>query len=96
MQTGMLGDLLKEWRGVLRRTPTNNDQHALNEVIVKGMIKAYPFPNEWVSYPVQVRRESDDRRVFTKKKDFIFYHFNPVENRVKYQMMSEIMAGRVA
>jgi len=94
--TSMLGELLKVWREVLQRTPTNNDQHALNEVIIKGMIKAYPYPNEWVSYPVQVRRESDDKRVFARKKDYVFYHFNPVENRIKYQMMNETMAGHVA
>jgi hypothetical protein len=94
--TSMLTELLKVWREVLGRTPSNNDQHALNEVIVKGMVKARPFPNEWVSYPVQVRNESDDRRVFAKKKDYIFYHFNPVENRVKNQMMNEYMAGHVA
>lgn len=95
VQTGMLGELLGLWREVLQRTPTNNDQHALNEVLVKGMIKARAFPNEWVSYPVQVRLEADDKRIFTKKKDFIFYHFNPVENRVKFHMMNEFMSGRV-
>lgn len=96
VRTGMLGALLNLWREVLMRTPSNNDQHALNEIIVKGMIKAHPFPNEWVSYPVQVRRESDDKRVFTKKKDYVFYHFNPVENRIKYQMMAEYMSRSVA
>jgi hypothetical protein len=34
--------------------------------------------------------------MFSKKKDYIFYHFNPVENRVKNQMMNEFMAGHVA
>ena len=94
--TAVLGELLEIWRKVLEQTPTNNDQHALNEVIVRGMVKAHPFRNEWVAYPVQVRRESDDNRVFSGKKDYIFYHFNPVENRIKYQMMSEYMAGRTA
>jgi len=95
VQTAMLSDLLRLWREVLMRTPTNNDQHALNEVIVKGMIKAYQYPNEWVSYPVQVRSDSDDKRAFTGKKDYIFHHFNPVENQVKYQMMNEYMTGHV-
>ena len=87
-----LGPLLARWREVLARTPTNNDQHALNEILVKGMLRARPFPNEWVSYPVQVRSEADDRRIFKKKKDFIFYHFNPVGNDVKYRMMREYLA----
>ncbi len=96
VQTAMLGELLETWRKVLKQTPTDNDQHALNEVIVRGMVKAQPFPNEWVAYPVQVRREADDNRVFSRKKDYIFYHFNPVDNRVKYQMMNEYMTSRPA
>jgi len=96
VRTSVLGGLLRLWREVLARTPTDNDQHALNEVIVKGMVKACPFPNEWVSYPVQVRRESDDRRTFAKKKDYVFYHFNPVDNQVKYQMMNEYMLRSAA
>ncbi|HFD80772.1 MAG TPA: hypothetical protein ENK05_10345 [Gammaproteobacteria bacterium] len=91
IRTTALGRLLRVWREVLARTPSNNDQHALNELIVKGMVEARPYPNEWVSYPVQVRQESDDRRVFSGERDFIFYHFNPVANQVKYRLMREYL-----
>ena len=88
IRTHMLDNLLKIWRKVLEDTPTDNDQHALNEVIVKGMFKAISYPNEWVSYPLQIRNESDDRRVFKKNKHFIFYHYNPYSNETKFQEMS--------
>lgn len=82
-----LDNFLKLWQIMLQSTPTDNDQHALNEVIVKGMVGGKPFPNEWVAYPFQVRQDSDDRRSFAKNKDFIFYHFNPTSNQVKLGMM---------
>lgn len=89
----LLGNLLKVWREVLERTPSDNDQHALNEVLVKGMINARAFQNEWVAYPVQVRQDTDDRRAFSARKEPIFLHFNPVDNAVKFQMMSQYMAA---
>ena len=90
-RTQGLDDLLDHWQRVLQSTPTDNDQHALNEVLIKGMVGSQPFPNEWVAYPFQVRQDSDDRRVFDKKRDFIFYHFNPTSNFEKLRMMTEYL-----
>lgn len=94
LRSTVLGNLLSQWRTVLQRTATNNDQHALNELLVKEMLRARAFPSEWVSYPVQVRSQSDDKRRFLKKRDFIFHHFNPTDNRTKYQMMSAQMLAQ--
>ena len=91
LRTQGLENLLDHWQQVLQSTPTDNDQHALNEVLIKGMVGGQPFPNEWVAYPFQVRQDSDDRRVFGKKKDFIFYHFNPTNNSVKLRMMTDYL-----
>jgi len=91
LRTQGLDSLLNDWQRVLQSTPTDNDQHALNEVLVKGMVGSQPFPNEWISYPFQVRQDADDRRVFGKKKDFIFYHFNPTSNSVKLEMMTDYL-----
>ena len=92
IRTDGLDALLEIWQRTLAATPTGNDQHALNEIIVRGMVRAAAFPNEWVAYPYQVRKDDDDRRVFHKPRDFIFYHFNPVNNQVKFGMMSEYLA----
>jgi hypothetical protein len=86
-----LDDLLDSWQQTLQATATGNDQHALNELIVRGRVKGIALPNEWVSYPYQVRQQSDDRRVFTKPRDYIFYHFNPTSNQIKYRMMSDYL-----
>lgn len=94
LRTQGLDELLENWQQVLQSTPTDNDQHALNEVLIKGMVGSQPFPNEWVAYPFQVRQESDDRRVFANNKDFIFYHFNPTNNLEKLRMMTEYL-GKV-
>ena len=91
LRTQGLDDLLDHWQRVLQSTPTDNDQHALNEVLIKDMVGGKPFPNEWVAYPFQVRQDADDRRVFDKKRDFIFYHFNPTSNLVKLQMMTDYL-----
>lgn len=91
LRTKGLDALLDQWRHVLELTPTDNDQHALNELLIKGMVDSQPFPNEWVAYPFQVRRDQDDRRAFKKDKDFIFYHFNPTSNNVKLMMMTEYL-----
>jgi hypothetical protein len=91
LKTQGLDKLLDHWQRVLQSTPTDNDQHALNEVLVRGMAGSQPFPNEWVAYPFQVRQDSDDRRIFGKKRDFIFYHFNPTNNLVKLQMMTDYL-----
>lgn len=93
IRTTALDGLLDIWQRTLRATPTDNDQHALNELLVRQAFAGVAFPNEWVAYPYQVRQESDDRRVFRKPRDFIFYHFNPVNNEVKYRMMTEYLAG---
>jgi alpha-N-acetylglucosamine transferase len=93
IRTKALDKLLASWQQMLQATPTDNDQHALNELIVKGMVKGVALPNEWVSYPYQVRQDADDRRVFNKPRDYIFYHFNPVSNQVKFRMMSEYLEG---
>jgi len=86
-----LDKLLKIWRKTLEQTETDNDQHALNEVIVKKLFKATAYPNEWTNYPLQIRNESDDRRVFNKKKRFIFHHYNPYTNDIKFQQMTKHM-----
>ena len=91
LRTQGLDELLDHWQRVLQSTDTDNDQHALNEVLVKDMVGSQPFPNEWVAYPFQVRQDSDDRRVFGKKRDFIFYHFNPTNNLVKLEMMTDYL-----
>ena len=91
MRTKSLDKLLDIWQQRLQAIPTDNDQHALNELIVKGMVKGIALPNEWVSYPYQVRKDSDDRRVFNKPRNFIFYHFNPISNSVKFRMMSDYL-----
>jgi hypothetical protein len=91
LRTQGLDSLLEHWQRVLQSTPTDNDQHALNEVLIRGVVGSQPFPNEWVSYPFQVRQDSDDRRVFNGKKDFIFYHFNPTTNAIKLRMMTDYL-----
>ncbi len=91
IRTHVLDNLLDIWQQKLRETPTDNDQHALNEVIVKGLVSGTPFPNEWVSYPYQVKQDSDDLRVFSKPRDYIFYHFNPISNSVKFGMMTDYL-----
>jgi len=91
LRTQGLDNLLGNWQRVLQGTPTDNDQHALNEVLIKDMVSSQPFPNEWVAYPFQVRQDSDDRRVFGKKRDFIFYHFNPTNNLEKLRMMTDYL-----
>lgn len=90
-RTRTLDKLLDIWQRTLQTTPTDNDQHAFNELIVKGMVKGVALPNEWVSYPYQVRQDSDDRRVFKKPKDYIFFHFNPISNQVKFRMMNDYL-----
>lgn len=91
LRTQGLDNLLDHWQRVLQLTPTDNDQHALNEVLIKDMVGSQPFPNEWVAYPFQVRQDSDDRRVFGKPKDFVFYHFNPTNNLEKLRMMTDYL-----
>ena len=91
LRTQGLDDLLDHWQRVLQSTPTDNDQHALNEVLIKGMVGSQAFPNEWVAYPFQVRQDSDDRRGFGKPRDFIFYHFNPTNNLEKLRMMTDYL-----
>jgi hypothetical protein len=92
IRTRALDGLLDVWQKTLQATPTDNDQHALNELVVRQRVKGVAFPNEWVAYPCQVRQESDDRRIFNRPRDFIFYHFNPVSNEVKFRMMTEYLA----
>jgi len=89
LRTKVLDGFLDIWQKTLQATPTDNDQHALNEMIVKGMVKGTAFPNEWVAYPYQIRQDADDRRLFSKPRDFIFHHFNPVNNQVKFRMMKD-------
>jgi hypothetical protein len=91
VKTSTLPGFLRLWREVLARTPTDNDQHALNEMIVRGMIEGHAYPNEWISYPVQVRNEVNDCRVFQGRIDPLFCHFNPTDNQTKYQMMLHYM-----
>lgn len=91
IRTHILDDLLSLWRKVLETTPTNNDQHALNELIVKERFKAIAYPNEWVSYPLQVKQDGDDKRIMNKKGNYIFYHYNPYQNEVKIKAMTEHM-----
>jgi hypothetical protein len=91
IRTKNLDGLLSLWRKTLEATPSDNDQHALNELIIKDTIQASPYPNEWIAYPFQVKQDSDDNRIFTGNKDFIFYHFNPTNNQTKLQMMTEYL-----
>ena len=91
IRTRALDNLLGIWQNTLQATATDNDQHALNELIVKDRVGGVPFPNEWVSYPYQVKQDADDNRVFTGDRDFIFYHFNPTNNRTKLMMMTDYL-----
>jgi len=91
IQTKALSNLLEKWRQILKVTRTNNDQHALNEAIVKEVVKGVAYPNEWISYPFQVRVDAHDRRLFDGQRDYIFYHFNPANNQVKLNMMTQYM-----
>lgn len=77
IRTKALDKLLGSWQQMLQATPTDNDQHALNELIVKGMVKGIALPNEWLSYPYQVRQDSDDRRIFKKAQGLYLLSLQP-------------------
>jgi hypothetical protein len=76
--------LLKKWAKVLDKTASQNDQHAFNELLVKGGYPCQPFPNEWFEYPLQ----KPDARKLRSKEHFIFYHYNPVSNPMKLKHMT--------
>lgn len=76
--------LLKKWAKVLDKTVANNDQHAFNELLVKGWFPCQPLPNEWFEYPLQ----KPDARNLQSQEHFIFYHYNPVSNPIKLKHMS--------
>jgi len=93
IQSGALVKLLKRWSKVLDNTPSKNDQHAFNELLVKGGYPCQPFPNEWFEYPLQ----KPDARKLKSQDQFIFYHYNPVPNPVKLKhMTADIEAALVA
>lgn len=76
--------LLKKWAKVLDKTASNNDQHAFNELLVKGGYPCQPLPNEWFEYPLQ----KPDARNLKSQEHFIFYHYNPVSNPIKLKHMT--------
>lgn len=80
-----LTKLLKKWGKVLSKTASNNDQHAFNELLVKGSYPCRPLPNEWFEYPLQ----KPDVRKLRSQDHFVFYHYNPVSNPIKLKHMQE-------
>lgn len=84
IKSSRLKQLLKKWEKVLGKTPSNNDQHAFNSLLVKQGFPCKPFPNEWFEYPMQ----KPDARSLRSAEHFIFYHYNPVPNSKKYERMS--------
>ncbi len=80
-----LKSMLKSWEKVLAKTPSNNDQHAFNSLLVKQGYPCRPLPNEWFEYPMQ----KPDARELRSRDHFIFYHYNPVPNHMKLARMSE-------
>ena len=85
IQSKDLLKLLKKWAKVLDNTDSNNDQHAFNELLVKGRFPCQPLPNEWFEYPLQ----KPDARKLRSQEHFIFYHYNPVSNATKIKHMTE-------
>lgn len=79
-----LPKLFKKWAKVLDKTDSKNDQHAFNELLVKGGYPCQPLPNEWFDYPLQ----KPDARNLRSNSHFVFYHYNPVSNPVKLRHMS--------
>ena len=77
--------LLKKWGKVLDKTESNNDQHAFNELLVKGGFPCQPLPNEWFEYPLQ----KPDARALRSQDHFVFYHYNPVSNPIKLKHMTD-------
>ena len=92
IQTRYLTKMLKKWGKVLDKTASNNDQHAFNEMLVKGGYPCRPLPNEWFEYPLQ----KPDARALRSSEHFVFYHYNPVSNPRKLASMQADLSPHIS